>query len=84
MRTKQIQIPEKLFAEILAYFSGNEDPELKKRIQNGIEEKLDAMIRRDYDTASKTAQTPQEREEARQRYLDAAGIPNAFRWEIKH
>ena len=46
-----------------------------------IDAKLDANIKRDLYTASKTAATDEEREAARQKYLDAAGIPKDYRWE---
>ena len=81
MKQKQIQIPEKLFAQILCFFSSeNPDPDLRHAIERGIDAKIDAMNRRDYYTTYKTAESPQEREEARQRYLDSVGMKESFRW----
>ena len=51
-------------------------PEIKK----GLEEKMEAMVRRDLYTKYKTAPTEEEREKARQEYLDKCGIPESFRW----
>ena len=51
-------------------------PEIKK----GLEEKMEAMVRRDLYTKYKTAPTEEEREKSRQEYLDRKGIPESFRW----
>ena len=45
-------------------------PEIKK----GLEEKLEAMVRRDLYTKYKTAPTEEEREKARQEYLEKVGM----------
>lgn len=81
MREPSIQISQKLFAQIIQYFSsGDPDPELRQAIERGIDAKIDAMNRRDYYTAYKTAESLQEREKARQRYLDSVGMRESFRW----
>ena len=51
-------------------------PEIKK----GLEEKMEAMVRRDLYTKYKTAPTEEEREKYRQEYLEKKGIPESFRW----
>ena len=51
-------------------------PEIKK----GLEEKMEAMVRRDLYTKYKTAPTEEEREKSRQEYLERKGIPENFRW----
>ena len=51
-------------------------PEIKK----GLEEKLEAMVRRDLYTKYKTAPTEEEREKARQEYLKKVGMHRSFRW----
>lgn len=38
------------------------------------------MVRHELYAKYKTALTPEEREEARQRYLDERGIPQSYRW----
>ena len=51
-------------------------PEIKK----GLEEKIEAMVRRDLYTKYKTAPTEEEREKARQEYLEKVGMHRSFRW----
>ena len=51
-------------------------PEIKK----GLEEKMEAMVRRDLYTKYKTAPTEEEREKARQEYLEKVGKHRSFRW----
>lgn len=61
---KNIQISEKLFFALLKYHLVEIDdvlPEIKK----GLENKLEAMVRRDLYTKYKTAPTEEEREKAR-------------------
>lgn len=41
---------------------------------------MNAMVERELYTKSKTAQTEEEREKARQEYLDKRGIQKDFRW----
>ena len=76
---KMIQIPESLFVELMKFHVlGLEDslPEIKK----GLEQKYEAIIRRELYTKSKTAETEAEREEARKSYLDKVGVHPNFRW----
>ena len=76
---KMIQIPESLFVALMKYHVlGIEDalPE----IQKGLEQKYEAMLRRELYTKSKTAGTEAEREEARKAYLDKVGMQQNFRW----
>ena len=51
-------------------------PEIKK----GLEEKMEAMVRRDLYTKYKTAPPEEEREKARQEYLEKVGMHRSFRW----
>ena len=51
-------------------------PEIKK----GLEEKMEAMVRRDLYTKYKTAPTEEEREKARQEHLEKVGMHRSFRW----
>ena len=76
-----MQISEELFFALLKYHLVEMDdvlPEIKK----GLEEKLEAMVRRDLYTKYKTAPTEEEREKARQEYLDMVGMHRSFRWYI--
>lgn len=76
---KMVQIPESLFMALMKYHMlGMEDclPEIK----SGLEGKLEAMVKRELYTKSKTAETEAEREEARKKYLDKVGMHRDFRW----
>ena len=75
---KNVQISEELFFALLKYHLLEMDvlPEIKK----GLEEKLEAMVRRDLYTKYKTAPTEEEREKARQEYLKKVGMHRSFRW----
>ena len=43
-------------------------------------QKLDAMLNRQLYSRYKTAPTEEEREQARQEYLDRRGVPQSYRW----
>ena len=76
---KNIQIFEDLFFALLKYHLVeiyDALPEIKK----GLEDKLEAMVRRDLYTKYKTAPTEEEREKARQEYLEKVGMHRDFRW----
>ena len=76
---KNIQISEELFFALLRYHLVEIDdvlPEIKK----GLEDKLEAMVRRELYTKYKTAPTEEEREKARQEYLKEVAMHRSFRW----
>lgn len=50
------------------------------KIKSGLEEKYEAIMKRELYTKSKTAKTQAEREEARKAYLDKVGMHRDFRW----
>ena len=80
-----IQIPEDLFYDILRYYiissKGEDVPEeLDKRVFDGLSDKVQKITDRELYTAYKTAPTEEEREKARQKYLDSKGIPKNVRW----
>ena len=74
-----MQISEELFIALLKYHLVERDDVLSE-IKNGLEEKLEAMVRRDLYTKYKTAPTEEEKEKARKEYLDRRGVPESFRW----
>lgn len=78
-KKKNVTIPEELFIDLVKYFLADirwdED-----RIRSRLQEKLEAMVKRELYTRYKTAGTPEEREKARQEYLGKVGIPENFRW----
>lgn len=76
---RNFQISESLFVALVKYHVlGIEDclPEIKQ----ALEQKYEAIMRRELYTKSKTALTQKEREEARKKYLDEVGVPEYFRW----
>lgn len=79
--TKRLQIEESLFLDLLKWHLADlQDSDRGERIRSGLQAKLDAIVRRELFTASKTAATPEEREAARKAYLDAIGLSEDFRW----
>ena len=52
----------------------------EEKIVNQLNEKLDRMVNRNLYTKYKTAPTEEEKEKARQEYLDRKGIHSSFRW----
>ena len=51
-----------------------------EQIKKELNKKLDAVALRQLYSTYKTAPTDEEKEEARQKYLDAKGVPTNFRW----
>lgn len=77
---KMVQIPESLFVEICKYhLLGVADAHTRQTIEDGLNDKMEAITRRDLYSKSKSAPTKEEREKYRNQYLDAAGVPAAFR-----
>ena len=76
---KNVQISQELFIAITKYFLLGQE-EVSPEIEKGLELKLDALVKRELYTKYKTAPTEEEREKARQEYLDKIGIPRDFRW----
>ncbi len=76
---KMVQIPESLFVELMKYHVVGLEDSLPE-IRTGLEQKFEAMIRRELYTKSKTAKTQAEREKARKAYLDKVGMHQDFRW----
>lgn len=86
--SKNVQIPQELLYDLFRYFLLDEDEDDRNDTQEAIitalEAKLEALVRHDLYTRSKTADTPQEREEARQAYLDRVGMRQSYRWPEGH
>ena len=76
---KNVQISEELFFALLKYHLVEIDDVLPQ-IKKGLEEKFEAMVKRDLYTKYKTAPTEEEREKARQEYLEKVGMHRSFRW----
>lgn len=82
-----IQISEELFINLVKYhlcgLNTCEDA-LNQPIEKALQEKLDSMINRSLYNRYKTGATIEEREKARQEYLDRKGIPTDFRWSTDY
>ena len=78
-RLKNVQISEELFFALLKYHLV-EIEDVLLEIRKGLEDKLEAMVRRDLYTKYKTAPNEEERERARQEYLEKVGMHRNFRW----
>ncbi len=76
---KQIQIPEELFISLIKYHFLNME-EVQPEIEKGLMDKMDAMAMRELYSKYKTAPTEEEKEKARQEYLNKRGVPESFRW----
>lgn len=78
-RKKNVQISQELFICLIRYFFFNDD-DCYETITKALDEKLEALSRRELYTKSKIAPTEEEREKFRQKYLDEKGIHPSFRW----
>jgi len=76
---KNVQISQELFVALLHYHLSGEN-EYEEVIEQGLEQKLDAMLRHELYAQYKTVPTEEQREQARQEYLDRRGVPESFRW----
>ena len=74
-RKSQVQIPKDLLLALFQYHLARNEEYLPE-IEKALMEKLDSMVY----TTFKTASTEEEREKARQEYLDKCGMHENFRW----
>lgn len=76
---KQIQIPEELFILLMKYHLLDME-EVQPEIKKGLMDKMDSITMRLLYSKYKTAPTEEEKQKARQEYLDRRGVPESFRW----
>ncbi|MDD3138895.1 MAG: complexin-2 [Lachnospiraceae bacterium] len=76
---KQIQIPEELFIALMKYHF-LDIQEVEPEIKKGLEDKMDSISMRLLYSKYKTAPTEEQKQKARQEYLDRRGVPESFRW----
>ena len=76
---KQVQISEDLFLSLVKYHILEYYNE-EEKIVKGLKEKYDKIVSRSLYTKYKTASTEEEKEKARQEYLNRKGIHSDFRW----
>lgn len=80
-----VQISKELFDKLCAFFlDPGEDDQERMELYNLIclllRQKQERVLRREAFGRYKAAKTVQERESARKEYLDAATIPEPYRW----
>ena len=68
-----------LFVDLVLYHLNGKD-DFDEEIRQGLEQKLDAILNRQLYSRYKTAPNEEEREQARQEYLDRRGVPQSYRW----
>lgn len=51
-----------------------------QEIEKGLMDKMDTIVMRDLYSKYKTAPSEEDKEKARQEYLDKRGVPDSFRW----
>ena len=78
---KNVQIPYELFVDLVRYHL-NDEENFQDDIRQGLSQKLDAMLNRQLYSQYKTAPTEEQREQARQEYLDRRGVPQSYRWTV--
>lgn len=78
---KSVQIPYELFVDLVLYHL-NDDEDFQDDIRQGLSQKLDAMLNRQFYSQYKTAPTEEQREQVRQEYLDRRGVPQSYRWTV--
>ena len=76
---KNVQIQQELIMKLVRYHLLDDDS-CDEDVKKGLEQKMNAMVERELYTKSKTAPSEEEREKARQEYLDRRGIQADFRW----
>lgn len=78
---KQVQIPYELFMDLVYLFVLEmPDEDTHEKIVDGLNKKIDKIILHELYEKYKTAPTEEEREKARQEYLDKRGVFENFRW----
>ena len=77
---KTVQISETLFIQLLNYHLFNEYDEIdEQEIRIALETILDALVGRRLYSSYKPAATPEQIDEARQKYLDLKGYRESYR-----
>ena len=74
---KSVQIPYDLFVALVEYHLAYDD-DYAGEIRQGLEQKLDALVRHELYAKYKTAPTPEEREQARQALAGLIAAPGSF------
>ena len=78
---KNVQIPYELFIDLVhVHLLESDDADIWKRIEHGLNAKVESLVAHELYEKYKTSPTEEEREKARLEYLDRRGIHKDFRW----
>ncbi|MDD5888981.1 MAG: complexin-2 [bacterium] len=81
MASKSVKIDLQTFIKLMRYFTlDDHSNELYEEIKRDIDSKTDKLYRHELYSQAKTADSEQEREQARQKYLDEIGMRDSFRY----
>ena len=81
MTNKTVKIDLQTFIKLMRYFTlDDHSNELYEEIKRDIDSKADKLYRHELYSQSKTAESEQKREQARQKYLDEIGMRDSFRY----
>ena len=79
--SKNVQISQETFIKLVRYFCLDDTSiELYNALRSDLEAKLDKIIAHETYSQYKTADSPEDREKARQQYLELKGIHKDFRY----
>lgn len=79
--SKNVQISQETFVKLVRYFCLDDTSiELYNVIKSDLEAKLDKIIAHETYSQYKTAESHEDREKARQEYLELKCIHKDFRW----
>lgn len=78
--SKSVNIPQELFVLLYKYFNlpDCQTEQAAAQIRTLLNDKMDAMARRELYTTYKTADSEADREAARREYLSRIGMPDSF------
>lgn len=77
----KVQIDKQLFLNLVKYHLCDlNDEKIEENIKKSLKNKLDAALKRELYTKSKTAATEEEKEKARIEYLDLVAMKDSFRY----
>ena len=84
-RPRNILLDYDLFVDLYVYACrhSEQDDFQFKRLSAGVRRKLEAMMRHDLYSLYKSGADEKTRAKARQEYLDAIGLSDSFRWNVK-
>lgn len=85
-RPKSIQIDYSFYLDLIshAFLHGDPDDPCFHRIEVAFHRKLEAMEKHNLYTLYKSGATSEIRNKAREEYLEAIGLRDAYRWYAEH